>query len=124
MGINTLHMVMVKPKWNDELSPGYLLQDPSLRNKVLLIAYRIDSKQLDELGKRNCETSDYKTSFDGNKKLKYIDVPVEKFHVIGTLDTSIAKLAQNIVLAANGSLSHPVTAKMLEDSRINENIEG
>ena len=72
-----------------------------LRNKVLLIAYRIDSKQLDELGNRNCETSDYKTSFDGNKKLKYIDVPVEKFHVIGTLDTSIATLAQNIVLAAN-----------------------
>lgn len=110
---------MVKPKWNDELSPGYLLQDPSLRNKVLLIAYRIDSEQLDELGGRHCETSDYKTSFDGNKKLKYIDVPVEKFHVIGTLDTSISKLAQNIVHAANGSLSNSVTAKMLEDARIN-----
>ena len=117
MGINTLHMVMVKPKWTDTLSPNYLLQNLDLRSHVLLLGYQLDSARLSELKYAAGGTSGNKTSLDGRRPLSFVSIPATSFHCIGSLDDSVANLASNISKAAKGELHNPVTDKQLYDAR-------
>jgi len=117
-GIDTLHMILVKPKWTDNLSPGYLLHDPSLRSQVLLVGYRLDARKMQALRNSAGGTSANKTSLDGRRTLNYVNVAVENFQLIGSLDDPLAELASKISLAADGLLTSPISADILKSAQV------
>ncbi|MEE2003267.1 hypothetical protein QWY20_17580, partial [Alkalimonas sp. MEB108] len=117
-GISTLHMILIKPKWTDVLSPNYLLQDPLMRKNVFVVACKLDREALRNLKNAKGGTSGHKTSFSGRTNLSYVSIPIERFKIIGTLDDSLSQLVENIALAAKGSLTKSLNKSILNSARV------
>lgn len=89
-----------------------------MRSHVLVVACKLDREKLKNLKKAKGGTSGHKTSFDGRKNLNYVEVPIEHFNIIGTLDNPLSDLVRNIALAAKGKLSEKLNKPFLESIRI------
>lgn len=70
-GIDTLHMIMVKPFWTHEKSTGYLTQDPTLRKNVLFLACYLNKDRIRRLRSAVSSTSPERTSFSGYTRLTF-----------------------------------------------------
>jgi len=116
-GIETLHMIMVKPVWNDRVSTGYMLNDLAMREHVLILARRIGLGDTEAMLGQQASRSGSKTAFGGRGGLRYVPVPVDGFHLLGTLDDPADVVAGNMLAAASETLEAPVTSGMLQQHR-------
>ncbi len=119
-GIKTLHMIMVKPRWDKNLGTGYLLNRIGDRKNVLLLAKLLDENSLNEILGRHSWSTGAEQSFTGKNEQKARYVYPSEFQLLGTLDDPVEQVAENIDLAAVGALDQPVDDQMLKNSRIRE----
>lgn len=119
-GIPTLHMILVKPRWNSNLGSGYLLNRVGDRKNVLLIAKLIDRAALDALWASPSYPTGRAQSLDGNKEQRARYLNASEFQLLGTFDDPVDQVAQNIRLAASGILNRPVTDQLLQANRIHQ----
>lgn len=119
-GINTLHIIMVKPVWDKNVGSGYLMNNFALRPHVYILAKLLDRETIQTLLGRQARGSGYGQSFTGthNQKVRYLRA--SEFQCIGTLDDSSASLSNNLYSALKGKLSSPVTDDMLFRAKISE----
>jgi hypothetical protein len=117
-GINTLHIIMVKPLWDKNVGSGYLMNNFELRPHVYILAKLLDRAAIQALLSRQASGSGYGQSLTGthNQKVRYLRA--SEFQRIGTLDDSSASLSNNLYLALKGELSSPVTDDMLFRAKI------
>lgn len=115
--INTMHIIMVKPVWNESFGTSYLMNRIDLREKVLIIGKLLDSKSLWDLSKRKDHFSGYKQSINGksNQKIKYLNI--SEFHMLGTLDDPVSTIAKNIRLTIEGKYNNQLTTEMLNNAK-------
>lgn len=111
-GMNTLHLILVKPRWSDSLDPGYMFIDDDAKEKTLIIGTVLD---LDKIKTIITDTKDAptKTSFSGSKKAPYYQIPRSFFHVIGHYSDSRNILAPKIQALMDGKLNSPLTTEIL-----------
>lgn len=119
-GIDTLHVIMVKPYWNDRKSPSYLLQDPTVRDKVLILSCYLNSHSITNIKKSKSALSDEKTSFTGERKIKYLPIPLDRFNYLGTLADSPAVISSRISDVIAGKLKTPASKMLLENAKMTE----
>ena len=119
-GIKTLHMIMVKPIWDKNLGTGYLLNRIGDRKNVLLLAKLLDVETLRHIRTRQSWQTGAEQSFTGKNDQKARYMGASEFQLLGTLDDPVEDVAQNISLAAAGTLNRPVTDQMLIDCRIQQ----
>lgn len=113
LDVDTVHLILVKPNWNDvESTVKYAKQQEA--RKVLLVATYIDRKKADEISKSRTFESPPKTNFDGKRPLKYKRVCSDNFHLIGTLDEPKVKLAEKISAFIKRDFCHPLQSKDLQ----------
>lgn len=121
-GINTLHMIMVKPVWSKDLGSGYLLNGTGTgyRDKVLLLAKLLDEQKLHQINKRPSYQTGFEQSLTGKtgQKARYINA--SEFHILGTMDDPVKYVATNIYLAMTGALYRPASDQLLNQKRINK----
>ena len=114
-GMNTLHLILVKPRWTDNLDPGYMFIDDDAKENTLIIGTILN---LEKISSIITETKDAptKTSFSGSKKAPYYQIPRSFFHVIGHYSDSRSFLAPRIQALMDGELNSPLTTKILLDN--------
>jgi len=116
--INTLHLVMVKPVWSDQISPGYLHTRPELRKKVAFLAKVIDRAEANRLNSLKGSTSGGNTTFNGRGRLKYVPVNIKEFHQIGTYEDDVDAVLERILSLLDGGYSSPASDSLLQSLRL------
>ena len=94
------------------------MQDVSIRKKVLFSACKLDQKEISAHLRQKTGNSKKETSLDGRKKSSYKSIPVEGFHILGTLDDPVISITSQILTATQGHINSPVMSAMLRNSRI------
>lgn len=117
-GIKTLHMIMVKPRWDKSLGTGYLLNRIAERANVLILGKLMDLEVISSIQQRHSHATGAEQSLTGRGQPNVRYVFPHEFHVLGTLDDPVDKLARNIGLAATGMLERPANDDLLRQNRI------
>lgn len=115
-GLQTLHLILVKPRWTDEEDPGYLYVDEEARRKTLVVGTVLSLDKINQVLRGKRKKSPRKTSYTGSDDLYYYQIPRTFFQVIGSYADGSTSLAQNIKALLDGRLNNPLTAKMLLDN--------
>lgn len=118
IGINTLHMIMVKPKWDPTKRSEYLLNNINERRNVILLAKLIDTEEVSNIMQRDVFPSGIRQSITGRDEQKVRYLRCDEFNVLGTMDDTVEDIARNILLAVNGQLDSPAKGTDLERARI------
>lgn len=112
-GINTLHLILVKPKWTDQEDPGYLYVKEEARKKTLVVGAVITKEKAQEILSGKLKKSSGKASYSGKGDLNYYQIPRTFFHVIGNYAEGSENLAPRIKALLDGELNMPLTAEIL-----------
>lgn len=94
-GIRIWHLVLVKPRWDQAQSSMYLFFDRKAREKALWVGCDLTSDQMrsdlrEGLAPKN-------TSIYGQRVVKYKNIPVESFSLIGSNSESSERLSVNLI---------------------------
>lgn len=94
-GIRIWHLVLVKPRWDKAQSSMYLFFDRKAREKALWVGCDLTSDQMrsglrEGLAPKN-------TSIYGQREVKYKNIPVESFSLIGSNGDSSERLSVNLL---------------------------
>lgn len=120
IGIDTLHIIIVKPIWNMKQDPEYLINDEEKKRKTLILACYIDKNSSQELISSLTKYSrKTHTSFDGESNNAYKEVNVEKFCILGTLNEPKSNIAANIQKLITRQQLPFVNKSILEEHRLN-----
>lgn len=120
-GIDTLHVIIVKPDWDDETGTEYLTNDGvQKRDNALIVARRIDKKRALQIIASRTYESPIKTSKDGKGVLKFKKLFVGDFNVIGKLTDNEQTLIENIKRAALGEPLEALTPERLISNRLSQ----
>ncbi|WP_433769321.1 hypothetical protein [Pseudomonas putida] len=117
-GLKTLHLILVKPRWSDQESPGYLFVDEEARKKTLVIGAVLTREKIAEILRGKLSEAPPKTSYDGSNKTGYYRIPRNFFHVIGNYAEGTDILAPKIIKLLDGELNATLTTKDLIENRI------
>jgi hypothetical protein len=117
-GLNTLHLILVKPRWSDQEDPGYLFVDEEARKKTLVIGAILTQEKINEILAGKLKTAPSKTSYNGSTETGYYRIPRNFFHVIGNYADGTDRLAPNIIRLLNGKLTSALTTQDLLKNRI------
>lgn len=117
-GLNTLHLILVKPRWSDKEDPGYLFVDEEARQKTLVIGAVLTLEKINKIVSGKLKTAPPKTSYNGSRKTNYYRIPRNFFHVIGSYADGKNSLMPNIIKLLDNKLSSTLTTKDLLDNRI------
>lgn len=120
-GMNTLHLILVKPRWTDSLDPGYMFIDDDAKEKTLIIGTILDSVKMDSII-GDAKDAPTKTSFSGSRKAPYYQIPRSFFHVIGHYSDNRNILAPRIQALLDGSFLSPLTTKILLDNCLERRV--
>lgn len=99
-GIDTFHVILVKPWWNRETGPGYLTQDHAHQDRVLLIGHYLDRDGLKRLSREADGASGRSESLYGRRAQAHKAIAAARFVVLGTLADSAETLARNLLAGA------------------------
>lgn len=119
-GINTLHLIMVKPRWIKDTGTTYLLQNGAERKRVMMIAHYLDQESIEQALHQERGWSSREESWTGQTQVTNGVIPVSKFQLLGTPDDPFDQVAHNIGLAMTNQLDSPVTDELLKSNRILE----
>ena len=117
-GIDTFHINVVKPYWDSNTSTGYLLNDPSIRNNVLVVGHYLNQEKLEGLVKAKSGSSGKSESLYGNKGQNFKSIPVTDFVRIGTLNEIIDSGPVRILAGAERKKLPPLTKQELLEKRL------
>ncbi|MHC8319208.1 hypothetical protein ACYZT4_00550 [Pseudomonas sp. GB2N2] len=117
-GLNTLHLILVKPRWSDQENPGYLFIDEEARKKTLVIGTILTLEKINAILGGELKKAPSKTSYNGSNETNYYRIPRNFFHVIGSYADGKDKLAPNIIKLLDGKLDSVLTTKNLIDNRL------
>jgi len=117
-GLNTLHLILVKPHWSDQEDPGYLFVDEEARKKTLVIGAVLTLKKINEIVKGKLNKAPPKTSYNGSNQANYYRIPRNFFHVIGNYADGKDSLMPNIIKLLDGELNSTLSTKTLLENRI------
>lgn len=117
-GLNTLHLILVKPRWSDQENPGYLFVDEEARKKTLVIGAVLTLEKINAILDGELKKAPSKTSYNGSNETNYYRIPRNFFHVIGSYADGKDSLAPNIIKLLDGKLDSILTTKNLIDNRI------
>lgn len=117
-GIDTFHINVVKPYWNSDTSTGYLLNDPSLRDNILLVGHYFDQGELEALSRTKSGSSGKTESLYGDKGQNFKSIPAKDFVRIGTLNEVITSGPARILAGAVRENLPLVTEKELLAKRL------
>lgn len=117
-GLNTLHLILVKPRWSDQENPGYLFVDEEARKKTLVIGAVLTLEKINAILDGKLKKAPSKTSYNGANETNYYRIPRNFFHVIGSYADGKDSLAPNIIKLLDGTLDSVLTTKNLIDNRI------
>ncbi|WP_445620271.1 hypothetical protein ACUN8C_16635 [Kushneria sp. Sum13] len=99
-GIDTFHVILVKPWWDRETGPGYLTQDHAHQDRVLLIGHYLDRDGLKRLSREADGASGRSESLYGRRAQAHKAIAAARFVVLGTLADSAETLARNLLAGA------------------------
>lgn len=116
--LNTLHLILVKPRWSDEEAPGYLFIDEEARKKTLVIGTVLTLERINEILQGQRKKAPSKTSYNGSNETWYYRIPRNFFYVIGNYAEGTDNLAPNIIKLMNGTLTSILTTQDLLNNRI------
>lgn len=123
-GLNTLHLILVKPTWRKDVAPGYIFNQRDVYKHVLLIGMVINKEKIDGVLSGRVGTSDSSTSFTGTNTLNYLPMPAKDFYFLGTYEDPIETVSKNILSLLESEHSGAdvnllrVTDKLLLDNRL------
>lgn len=117
-GIDTFHINVVKPYWDSHTSTGYLLNDPTIRDNILVVGHYLDREKLEELARARSGSSGKTESLYGNKKQGFKSIPVTDFVRIGTLHEIITSGPAPILKGANRELLPALTEQELFEKKL------
>jgi hypothetical protein len=123
-GLNTLHLILVKPSWSKEIAPGYIFNQKDVQRKVLLIGMVINKQKIQQAMAGHIGKSDESTSFTGKNQLNYCRLPAKSFFLLGSYEDPIERVAENILTLLNSEFSDapvqltPVTDQLLLDNKL------
>lgn len=117
-GIDTFHLILVKPRWEDSTSPEYLIRDIASRDKVLLIGRYLDAETLESIEQSAQQTSGKTESYSGNQAQDYKPVLASGFVHLGTLDDRVEDLGANILAGMQRRPLPPVRDEDLREKRL------
>lgn len=117
-GIDTFHINVVKPYWDSNSSTGYLMNDPSIRNNILVAGHYLDQQRLELISKGRSGKSGETESLYGKKRQPFKSIPVTEFVRIGTLQEIIAAGPAPILAGANLDTLPPLTQQELLEKRL------
>ncbi|KAA8996168.1 hypothetical protein FJU30_22670 [Affinibrenneria salicis] len=117
-GINTLHMILVKPIWDKQADPGYIYNQKAMHSRTLLVANVITHARASAYMQTPMGTSDESTSYSGKSRLNYHPMPVTDFQLLGTFEDPIDLIARNLRLLLDGQLNQPLSEQQLYQARI------
>lgn len=120
-GMNTLHLILVKPRWTDTIDPGYIFLDEDAKEKTLIIGTVLDEKKISSILLGLKKKSPPKTSYSGTADTIYYRIPRNFFQVIGFYSEGRQTLSPRINSLLDGTLDHPLTTKKLLDNCIERN---
>ncbi|UST73195.1 hypothetical protein NF675_19605 [Pseudomonas siliginis] len=117
-GLNTLHLILVKPRWTDQEDPGYLFVDEDARKNTLVIGAVLTPDKINAIMKGDLKKAPSKTSFSGASKANYYRIPRNFFQVIGRYADGKDNLTPNIIRLLDGNLNSPLTTDTLLENRL------
>lgn len=96
-GIDTFHLILVKPRWEDRTGTGYLTQDVANMDRVMLIGRYLDAETLEGLDHAAQQASGKTESYAGNRRQNFKPVLASAFVNLGTLADGADRLGANIL---------------------------
>lgn len=96
-GVDTFHLILVKPRWEDRTGTGYLTQDVANMDRVMLIGRYLDAETLEGLDHAAQKASGKTESYAGNQQQNFKPVPVSGFVNLGTLADGADRLGARIL---------------------------
>lgn len=117
-GIDTFHINIIKPYWNSNTSTGYLLNDLSIRDNVLVAGHYLERETLEELDRAKSGNSGKSESFYGNKGQGFKFIPATDFVRIGTLNDIFHSGPARILAGAERKELPPLTKQELLEKRL------
>lgn len=116
-GIGVLHTVIVKPFWDRNTPPGYLINNLQARSQALVLGTVFDQQTIHSLLKQRSAASPDHTSITGSSTLNYKGMDVNRFHTLSSLSEPDA-VATNMAKLLSGNWHSPCTEAMLQKARI------
>lgn len=80
-GIDTFHINVVKPYWDSNSSTGYLMNDPSVRDNILVAGHYLDREKLELITRSRSGSSGETESLYGRKKQSFKSIQIGRAHV-------------------------------------------
>lgn len=119
-GIDTLHSIMVKPKWSKEVGSHYMLSDLAARDRAAIVGMVMDAVQIARILARNSGTSGADTTITGDPggKLDYKPLFVTEFGMIGVFSDKPATIATQLVAEMRGKPAPRATEAELQALRM------
>ena len=84
-GIKAIHLVIVKPHWDVDVSSLNLLSEFKVKERALVVGMLVDGRYIRSILARQSETSGGKTVISGKGRVKFKPLRVGEFSVIGSL---------------------------------------
>jgi hypothetical protein len=119
-GVHCVHVILVKPYWDKNVSSMYLFYQMKARQRALLVASVLTRTDVLNVLRNNVPKAPSKadTTLGGKGTQSYRYLPVEMFHRIGMLNNNVEELGKAIANLTKGEFNNPTTAKDYEAQRL------
>jgi len=114
-GVLVYHVILVKPHWDKALSSTYLFYDRRARESALWIAGNMARPGF--FGD-SASQAPVETSLHGRGAVKYVNLELENFSVLGTNAESAGHLSERLFGLVGGGALPVLDAKTLEAHRL------
>jgi hypothetical protein len=122
-GIHYVHIVFVKPYWDDQHSTMEMLTDQEISSHVAIAGAVLGNEYVSELLKEVARLSPKKTSLTGENTLKFMRIFLEHFFAVGRYDEKSPEIWERVFKLLEGHpIGEPLTLARLEALRLHDKI--